>query len=206
METGAFQRHEQIHIEREVGDAQRRMNFFHGFATHQFARALRVLDVQPEKQFDDGMKTPADEAAQPRLLLEQDGIRQPARADDAIRLADFFHQFQKRVRRRRAVGIHIADQIRVQCQFKALDERAALADRLLEFQRPNRREFRRDALDHPERIVGAAVEHDDELEFAEIMRAKELRVVAQHRFDAALLVVSRNEKQQTVVRHTDSIA
>jgi hypothetical protein len=33
-----------------------------------------------------------------------------------------------------------------------------------------------------------------------------LRVVAQHRFDAALLVVSRNEEQQTGIRHTDSIA
>jgi hypothetical protein len=38
------------------------------------------------------------------------------------------------------------------------------------------------------------------------MRAKELRVVAQHRFDAALLVVGRNQEQQAWVRHADSIA
>jgi hypothetical protein len=33
-----------------------------------------------------------------------------------------------------------------------------------------------------------------------------LRVVAQHRFDAALLVVSRNQDEQAGFGHTDSIA
>ena len=47
--------------------------------------------------------------------------------------------------------------------------------------------FRADALHHAERVVAAAVEHDDELEFAAVMFPEIARVLAQHRFDAALL-------------------
>ena len=65
----------------------------------------------------------------------------------------------------------------------------------------DRGKFRRDLLDDAERVVRAAVEHDDELELAGIILRKELRVVAQHRFDAALLVVSRNQEQQAGVGH-----
>ena len=153
----------------------------------------------------DEMKRAAGEPAAAGLRLMNDRIRQPARADDAIRFADVLDQFQKRVRRRRAVGVHVADQIPVRRELEALDERAALADGLLEFVRADGGKFRRDLLDDAERVVRAAVEDDDDLEFAGIMRAKELRVIAQHRFDAALLVISRNQEQQAWVGHADSI-
>ena len=48
----------------------------------------------------------------------------------------------------------------------------------------------------------AAVEDDDDLEFAGIILSEKLRVIAQHRFDAALLVVSRNQDEQAGVGHT----
>jgi len=114
-------------------------------------------------------------------------------------------QIKKGMGRRGAVGVHVTDQIRVHREFEALDQRAALANRRLEFQRADDGEFGGDAPDDADGVVGAAVEHDDDLEFAGIMRAKELRVVAQHRFDAALLVISRNEEQQTGIRHEDSV-
>src|ERR1019366_10663832 len=137
------------------------------------------------------MKPPADESPVPSLRLMNDRIRQPARADDAVRVANVPDQIQERPRRRRAVGIHVTYQIAEGCELEAFDERAALANRLLEFQRAqNLRKFPRYTPNHPERVVGAAVEHNDELEFAGIIFSEKLRVVAQHRVDAALLVVS----------------
>src|SRR5208283_586831 len=65
--------------------------------------------------------------------------------------------------------------------------------------------FRRDFLDDAERVVRATVEHDDELECAGIIFAEKCRVIAQHRFDAALLVVSRNQDEQAWVEHADSV-
>ena len=182
------------------------MNFFHRLALHHLGPALRVVDVQPEKQLHDGVKPPAGESPVAGLRLMNDRIRQPARADDAVRAANVPDQIQERPRRRRPVGIHVADQIAEGGELEAFDERAALANRLLEFQHPkHRRKFRRDPPNHSERVVGAAVEHDDELEFAGIIFLEKLRVVAQHRFDAALLVVSRNQEQQTGIRHADSV-
>ena len=115
------------------------------------------------------------------------------------------HQLQKRARRRRAVGVRVADEIAARRELEPLDERAALVDGLLEFQPADGGKFRRDFLDDAEGVVRAAVEHNDDLEVAGIMRPKELRVIAQHRFDAALLVVSRNQEQQAGVGHADSI-
>ena len=57
-------------------------------------------------------------------------------------------------------------------ELEAFDERAALADGLAEFQRVNAGKFRRDLPDDAERVVGAAVEHDDDLEFAGIISPK----------------------------------
>ena len=120
-------------------------------------------------------------------------------------VADVLHQIQKRVRRRRAVRIHIADQIRRARELEAFDERAALADGRGKIQPPDAGKFLRHALHHAERVVAAAVEDDDELELAGIMRAKKLRVLAQHRFDARFFVVSRDEEQQAWVGHADSV-
>ena len=135
----------------------------------------------------------------------QHRIPQPARADHAIRPADVPGQIKSALRRRRAVGVRVADQFPLRRELEAFDERAALADGLLEFIRANHRKFRRDLLDDAERVVRAAVEHDDDLEFAGIILLKKRGVVAQHRFDAAFLVVSRNQNEQAWVGHADSV-
>ncbi len=113
---------------------------------------------------------------------------------------------KQRLRRRRAVGVHVADQIPLRRELETLDERAALADGLLEFIRADHGKFRRDLLDDAERVVRAAVEHDDDLEFAGIIPPEELRVIAQHRFDARFFVVSRDQDEQARVGHADSVA
>jgi len=133
-------------------------------------------------------------------------VRQPARADDAIRLAHFLDQFQKCARRRCAVGVRVADEIALRRELEPLDERAALADGLIEHIRADRGKFRRDFPDDAERVVRAAVEDDDDLEFAGIIFLKECRVIAQHRFDARFFVVSRNQDEQAWVGHAHSIA
>ena len=57
----------------------------------------------------------------PAALLDvQHRARQPARADDAVGLVDAAHQIVKRVRRRGAVRIHVADDVRQRGQLQAL--------------------------------------------------------------------------------------
>ena len=181
------------------------MDFFGGLAFHHLCAALRVADVQPEQRLHDEMKHAAGELAVARLRLMDDRTRQPARTDHAIRRAGFFHQIEKGVRRRRAVGVHIADQVRVAGELKALNERAALADGRGEIQPADGREILRHARHHGERVVTAAVEDDDHLEFAGIIPPEKIRVVTQHRFDARFFVVSRDEEQQAGFGHADSV-
>ena len=84
------------------------------------------------------MERPAGELAVAALLDVQHGARQPARADDAVHAADVLDQVVKRVRRGRAVGIHVADEVGQRGELEPFDERAAFADRLREFQRADR--------------------------------------------------------------------
>ena len=177
------------------------MDFFHRLALHHLRAALRVVDVQPEEQLHDGVKHPAGELPVAGLRLVNDRIRQPARADHAVRIVNVPDQLQKCARRGRAVGVHVTDQIAEGRELEAFDERAALADGFLEFSGADNGKFRRDRLHDAQRVVRAAVEDDDDLEFAGIVVLKKSRVVAQHRFDAALLVISRNEEQQAWIRH-----
>src|SRR5277367_3468870 len=151
------------------------------------------------------MKYAAGELAVARLRLMDDRARQPARADDAIRRADLFHQIQKRVWWRRAVGVHITDQIAERREPETLDECAALADGRAEFQRAHLGKIRRDFMDDAESVVRAAVEDDEDAELAGIILLEKLRVIAQHRFDARFFVVSRNQDEQAGVRHADSV-
>ena len=102
---------------------------------------------------------------------------------------------------RGGIGIHVADEVALRRQLEPLDERTALVDGFLKFQRADHRKFRRDFLDDAERVVRAAVEDDDDLESSGIILAEKYRVVTQHRFDAALLVVSRNQDEQARVGH-----
>jgi len=56
-------------------------------------------------------------------------------------------------------------------------------------------------LDDAKGVVLAAVEHHDELEFAVIFLLKITAILAQNGFDAALLVVSRDQEQKTGLTH-----
>ena len=140
------------------------------------------------------------------MRLMNDRTTHPTRADDAIGPGGVPDQVKKRPRWRRAVGIHIANQVRVFREFEAFDECAAFADGLAKFQRVDRGKFRRDAPDHAQRVVGATVEHDDDLEITGVVPPEKFRIIAQHRFDAALLVVSRNQDEQAGVGHAKSVA
>src|SRR5665213_21607 len=182
------------------------MDFFRDRALHHLRAALRVADVQPEQRLHDEMKHAAGELAVARLRLVDHRARQPARADDAVRRADFFHQLQIRARRRRAVRVHIADQIRVAGELQAFDERAALADGRGKIQPADAGKILRHAPHHAERVVAAAVEDDHQLKLAGIIPPEKICVIAQHRFDARFFVVSRDEGQQAGIGHADSVA
>ena len=67
----------------------------------------------------------------------------------------------------------------------------------------DRRIIRADAPHHAEGVVRAAVEHDDQLELALVMLLEVASVVPQHRFDAALFVVGRDQEQQAGLGHAD---
>ena len=121
---------------------------------------------------------------------------QPARADDAVRLVHLFHERVKRLGRRSTVGIHVADVIAERGQPETFDERAALADRQFEFQRADGRKLLRNFLHDAERVVAAAVQDDDNLKFSPVFLLKILGIAAQHRFDALLLVVRRDEDEK----------
>src|ERR1039457_6160060 len=122
------------------------------------------------------MKNAAGKFPVSRLRLVDDRAGQPARADDTIRSVDAFHQIQKRARRRRAVGVRVADDIAERGELETFDERAALADGRAEFQPAHLGEIRRDALDDAERVVRAAVEDDEDAELAGIILLEKLRV------------------------------
>ena len=128
---------------------------------------------------------------------------QPARADDTVHAGDAPDQLVKRVRRRRAVGIHVADEVGQWGKLEPFDERAAFADGVREFQRLTAGIIRADTLHHGKGVVGAAVEHDDQLELALVLLLEVAGIVPQHRFDAALFIVSRDQEQQAGLDHAD---
>ena len=59
--------HQQVHVEREVGDAQVRMDLLHGCAAHDLAGTLGVLDPHAKKRLDDEVDGTADEPADPTV-------------------------------------------------------------------------------------------------------------------------------------------
>ena len=96
-----------------------------------------------------------------RLRLVDDRARQPARTNDAIHRANFFHQIQIGAWRRGPVRVHVTDQVRVAGELEALDERAALADRRRKIQPADGGKILGHALHHAERVIAASVEDDD---------------------------------------------
>jgi len=106
-------------------------------------------------------KPPAGESPVAGLRLMNDRIRQPARATT---------QSASPMCRTKSRNAHAASprrhprnrSNRRRGELESFDERAALANRLLEFQHPKRRrKFRRDATTTPSGDVRAAVEHGD---------------------------------------------
>src|SRR5262245_38613058 len=97
------------------------MNFLYGRPPHHLGATLSLLDVQPKKRLHDAMENTAGKLALAGLRLVQDGALHPARSDDAVRLAVPLNQVEQRRRTRRAVGVHVTDQISERCQLEALD-------------------------------------------------------------------------------------
>src|ERR1700744_6262690 len=102
------------------------MNFFNGFATHQFAGALGVLDVQPEQHFHNEMEAAADEAAEGGLFLEEYAIGEPARTDHAIGFLEVGDQLEKSVGAGSTIRVNVADVIGVDGELETFNQRAAL--------------------------------------------------------------------------------
>src|SRR5581483_2218788 len=198
FEPAALQRVEQVYVEREVGGKECVVDLFDGGAAHHLGRALRVLDVEPEQSLDYGVKAAAGEAAQARLALVQNRAGKPARTDHAVRLVAQLREFEERLGTRGAVGVHVTDQIGHRRQAQTFDQRAALADRLGIFESADRGIFLRHAADHADGVVAAAIEHHHELELARVMFLGVLGVFNQHRLDAVLLIVRRDEQEQAV--------
>ena len=165
-------------------------------AVHDLCAALRVANVHAEEKLDHRMKNPARKLAPAGLGLMQHRSGQPARTNHTIRLAAAPDQIMKRLRARRAVRVHITDQVRQRREFQALDQRAALPDRRGEFQRLHRRMFLRDAPDDAQRVVPAAVEHHHQLKFPGVMPLKIFRKCGQHRFDPVFFVISWNQQHE----------
>jgi len=78
---------------------------------------------------------------------------------------------------------------------------AAFANWLRKIQGANRRILGGDAHDDAEGVIAAAVEDDDELEFSLVMVLEIARVIAEHRFDAPLFVIGRDEEQEAWIWH-----
>ncbi len=176
------------------------MDLFDGGAAHDFGAALGVADVHVEQEPHDEVENPAGELAPAGLHLVEHGSRHPSGTDHAIRLVGVPDEVQERGRGRRAVGVHVADQIGAGSETEALDERAAFADGGGKIEGADFGELGPDAPHDAEGIVAAAVEDDDQLEFALVIAAEVFGVTAQDRFDATLLVVSGYQQQYTWIR------
>src|SRR5229473_810512 len=163
------------------------MDLFHRFPAQDFGAASRVTDIHPEEQLHDGVKHAAGKLPPGGLRLVEHRAWQPARADHAIGLVRAFYQLVKRRGTGGAVGIHVADQVTQGRELQAFDQRAAFADLTREFQRADGRVLPGRALYHAEGVVHTGIEHDYDLEGAPMVLLQELRVVAEHRFDALLL-------------------
>src|SRR6267142_414871 len=147
------------------------------------------------------METAAGELSYFRLLLVEDSAFEPARANYAIRLAAPTHQVMKRTRWAGTIGVHIANQVPQWSKFQSFDQGAALADGFRKIERTDEWKLGGDFLDDAKGIVFATVEHHDELKFAVIFPLKITAILAQNGFDAALLVVSRDQEQKTGLTH-----
>jgi hypothetical protein len=183
----------QVDIEGQIGDAQGRVDPVYGWAPDYLARTLRVLDVHPEENFDQEVETAAGKTPQACLRLMQNRAWEPTRADHTVRIIDELDQLMKSARRSGPVGVDIPNDIRARSKFEALDERAAFADRFRKIQSPDTRVLACHAPYHTQSIIAATVQHYHQLKLTAIPLLEITGILAQHRFDPALFIVSRYE-------------
>jgi len=169
------------------------MHFFHRGAVHHFGAALGVADIHAEQNLNDRVKTTTGESPLAGLHLVQHRAGHPAGTDHAIRLVRMPHQIKKRSGLRRSIGIDISDQVRQRGHLESFDQRASFADGFGVIDAADLGKFGGNRLDDPHGVVAAAVENDDQLEFALIIPAEEFRITAQHRPNPVLFIVSRNQ-------------
>ena len=122
------ERVEQVHVEGEVGGAQMAVDSLDGGAVRNLGGALGVRDAHPEQRLDDGVKAAAGELAEPRLGLVEHRAFQPARTNDAISPGGVADEAMERLGGRRAVSIHVADEVHLRGVAESFDECAAFAD------------------------------------------------------------------------------
>ena len=199
-EAGAFERVEKIDVERDVGDAKVRMNFFHGGSSHDFGAALSVFDAHAEEKFDEHVKHSAVNAAFEGLGMFDDGAFDPTGTDGAIDVGGMFDQIVEGGRGSGAIGIDVTDQVGLGPEAEAFNEGAAFADGGFEFEPANFGEISGGALDDLQGVVAAAVEDDDDLELAAVIGAEIGGVFAQNGADPLLLVVSGDEQKDAGLR------
>ncbi len=173
------------------------MNFFHCIPAYDFRAALRVPDVHPKQRLHYPMEYPARKLTLARLGLVENCSRQPAGPDDAVRFRAAFHQIMKGVGRGGAVCVHIADEVGLGGKPQTFDQCPAFSDGCLIFQRLNLWKLFRDSLNHIDRAVPAAIQHDDHLKSAGIMFPEVGSIIPQKWFDPLLFVISGDEQQQT---------
>jgi hypothetical protein len=94
-----LKRIKQVYVKRQVGNAQRRVNFLNCGTARHFAGALGVFDVHPEKDFHNYMETTAGEPPNPCLRLMKNCAGQPAGTNDAISSVAQLHKIVKSARR-----------------------------------------------------------------------------------------------------------
>ena len=183
------------------------MDRLDGFAAHHLGAALGVADVHPEQTLHDGVKHAAGELPPEGLFLLQHGAGHPAGADHAVGRRAFCDEVVESGGRGGAVGVDVADEVGLGREFEALDQCAALADWFGDVDGADLGELGRGAFDDSERVVGAAVEHDDEVKLLGMVLPEIARVGVEHRADAGLLVVGGDQQEDAggVVRHGNGL-
>lgn len=87
------------------------------------------------------------------------------------------------------------------CELESLDQGAAFANGITEFNQAESRIFLHDLFNDTPGVVAATVEDHDKLKLSGVILLKVMPVLAQHRFDATLLVVGWNQQQQAGFGH-----
>ena len=175
---------EQVDVECHVGDGELAVDRLDRLAVHYLGAALGVADVHPEKSLDDRMEHPADELSPEGLLLSQYRPGHPAGTDHAVDIGAFGDEVVECGGRGCAVGIDVADEVGFWRELEPLNQCTAFADWLGDVDVADFGVLSRGAFDNAERVIGAAIEYDDQVEVVRMMLSKIERVSLEYRADA----------------------